>query len=189
VSSIETSTTVPEAAAWPSLTRIASVALTAAAIVAVAARHGFALEFVPAAAFLVTLGVVSVIDFEQRRIPNVIVLPAAAVALVLVALLQPGQVKAAIIGGVGASLFFLIPALVAPRAVGAGDAKLALLIGVVLGVDVVQALIITSFAAGAVAAGLIVAGGSNRKRTIPLGPFFAAGGAFALIASGGCFYP
>ncbi len=189
MSSLEASTQAAEATGWPSISRMVSGVLAAITIFAVAWRFGFGLEFVASAAFVATLAVISVIDFEQRRIPNVIVLPAAAVALLAVALLQPDQLKASLVGGIGACLFFLIPALIVPRAVGVGDAKLALLIGLVLGGAVLQALVVTSFAAGAVALVLILSGGANRKRSIALGPFLAAGAAFALVASGGCFYP
>jgi leader peptidase (prepilin peptidase)/N-methyltransferase len=189
VTSLDTSASAPEAAGGLSVVRTAATVCAGATIVAVAQRFGFSAELLPAAAFAVTLALISVIDFEQRRIPNVIVVPAAAVGLLAVALLQPDRLKWSIAGGVAACLFFLIPALVLPRAVGMGDAKLGLLIGVILGADVVQALFVTSFAAGAVAAVLIVMGGANRKRTIPLGPFLALGAIFALIASGGSFYP
>ena len=189
MNSLDASAARPQEAAWPSPARTVSAVCVALTIIAVAIRFGFGLEFLAVAAFVVTLGVVSVIDLEQRRIPNRIVLPAAAIAVVAIALLEPGQLKSSIVGGAAACLFFLAPALLVPRAVGAGDAKLALLIGLVLGVNVVQALVVTSFAAGAFAAVLIVAGGSNRQRTIPLGPFLALGAAVSLIASGGCFYP
>ena len=172
-----------------SAARFTAGGVEAAAAGAWLARYGAGLEALFALAFFATLAVVATLDVETRRIPNAIVLPAAAVALGAVALVAPDQLATAAIAGLGAFFFFFVPALVSPKLVGAGDAKLALLIGIVLGADVVSALLLAAFAAGLGAAAYVIAAGRPALKTaIPFGPFLAAGAAVALVAGGGTLY-
>ena len=168
---------------------MAAGAVGAAAGAAWVARYGASLETVVALAFIAMLAAVSAIDLESRRIPNVIVLPAAACALGAVALLEPDNLPAAALAAVGAFLFFFIPGLVAPRAVGSGDAKLALSVGAMLGGDVLTALFVAAFGAGLVALCLVaLKGRAAFSVAIPFGPFLAAGAVVALVAGGGTLY-
>jgi leader peptidase (prepilin peptidase)/N-methyltransferase len=154
-----------------------------------AVRYGIAIEAVVATAFFATLAYISAVDVETRRIPNAVVLPAAAVALATVAILNAEELATAAIAGVGAFLFFFVPSLISPKLVGAGDAKLALLIGLMLGNDVLSALLIATFAAGFVALAYVaIAGRKALKADIPLGPFLAGGAVIALVAGGGTLY-
>lgn len=134
------------------------------------------------AVFAAVLVVLAVVDYRTRRLPNVIVLPAAAFFLVAQIALEPGSAPEYLAAAAGASLFLLVPALVKPDGMGMGDVKLALLLGAALGRSVVAALLIGLVAAG-LAAGLIVArnGWAARHATIPLGPFLALGGLAALF--------
>src|SRR5215210_2722768 len=152
----------------------------------VAVRYPGIPELLVAVAFLAVLAVLSVIDLEQRRVPNRIVLPAAAVALAAIAVLEPGNLVEAAAAGVVAFLFFLIPALVMPRAVGMGDAKLALLIGFVLGWDILPAFFVMSIAGGV--AGLVMILSGRRGSYLPFVPFLAVGAAYGLVAAGGALY-
>jgi len=161
-----------------------AAATLAAGIVAV--RYPGIPELLVAVAFLAVLAVLSVIDLEQRRVPNRIVLPAAAVALAAIAVLEPGNLVEAAAAGVVAFLFFLIPALVMPRAVGMGDAKLALLIGFVLGWDILPAFFVMSIAGGV--AGLVMILSGRRGSYLPFVPFLAVGAAYGLVAAGGALY-
>jgi leader peptidase (prepilin peptidase)/N-methyltransferase len=160
-----------------------------AALAACVFRFGLGVETLVVAAFCATLAVVSTIDIETRRIPNRIVLPASAVGLVAVALLQPDQLGEALLAGVAAFAFFCVPGLISRRWVGMGDAKLALLIGIVLGADTLSALFLASIGGGLFAAtSIAVRGRAALAATFPFGPFLAAGAALALIASGGTLY-
>ena len=169
--------------------RVVAGSIAAAATVVWLVEYGIAIEAVVAAAFFATLAYISAVDVETRRIPNAVVLPAAAVALTAVAILHTGELAIAAIAAVGAFLFFFIPSLISSKLVGAGDAKLALLIGVMLGSDVLSALLLATFAAGFVAVAYIaIAGRRALKADIPLGPFLAGGAVIALVASGGTLY-
>ena len=169
--------------------RVVAFGIAAAATAVWVVRYGIAIEAVVAAAFFGTLAFISAVDVESRRIPNAVVLPAAAVALGTVALLHTDELAIAALAAVGAFLFFFIPGLISAKLVGMGDAKLALLIGAMLGSDVLSALLLAAFAAG-FAALLYVAivGRRALKADIPLGPFLAGGAVIALVAGGGTLY-
>ena len=173
----------------PPLVRLLAGTCAVAVIAACVVRFGLGVETLVVAAFCATLAVVSTIDIETRRIPNRIVLPASAVGLAAVALLQPDHLGEALFAGVAAFAFFFVPGLISGRWVGMGDAKLALLIGIVLGTDMLSALFVASIGGGLFAAASIaLRGRAALTATFPFGPFLAAGAALALIASGGTLY-
>lgn len=140
------------------------------------------------ALFVVILVVLSVIDIEQRRIPNRIVLPATAVVLALQLAFFPSQALEWIVSTLGAGLVFLVAYLTYRAGLGLGDVKLALLLGAGLGKAVVLGLFLGMFAAGI--AGIVIIsrhGIEARKRTIPLGPFLALGAVLSLFFGGSDF--
>ena len=123
------------------------------------------------------LALLAVVDLEQRRVPNVVVLPATALAL-LVALAE-GQGLSALAGAVVAGGGFLALAamgrrLYGPAALGMGDVKLAAAWAVSLGWLVVPAFAVACLlgAVWALAA---------RQRTFALGPWLSAAFAGALL--------
>jgi len=137
------------------------------------------------AVFAVGLTAIGFVDLEHRTIPNRIVLPLTAVVLVLQLAFFGDRALEWLLAGAGAALLLALPAFVRPGSVGMGDVKLAFLIGVGLGQAVVTALFLGSLAAVPVALWILARGGLEaRKRTIPLGPFLAAGGILALFVGG-----
>lgn len=134
-----------------------------------------------AAAFCAVLVAVSAIDLAHRIIPNRIVLPAAAAALVVQTALEPSPEWA--LAALGASFFLLVAALAYPGGMGMGDVKLALLMGAVLGRTVPVALMAGMLLALLPSAVLLARHGSKaRKMGIPFGPFLALGSVVALFA-------
>ena len=134
------------------------------------------------AVFAAVLIVLAVVDYRTRRLPNLIVLPAAGFVLAAQVFLDPARALEYVAAAAGASLFLLVPALLKPEGMGMGDVKLALLLGAVLGRSVVAALLIGLVAAGLVSAAILARNGwAARKTTIPLGPFLALGGLAALF--------
>jgi leader peptidase (prepilin peptidase) / N-methyltransferase len=182
----------PEAASaverWPSLR--ATIALGGAlAALAAAARAGLHFEAVLATGFVAVLTAISWVDLEERRVPNVLVLPATAVALLAQGLLHADRFVESLIAGFGAALFFFVALLISRNAVGMGDVKLALLIGVVLGKDVVGALFVAGLAAAAVGLLLIAREGLGaRKTAIPFAPFLALGAVAGLLIGDPAIY-
>lgn len=139
---------------------------------------------------MATLAAISVTDLEERRVPNLLVLPATAIALLAQGLLHSDRFLECLLAGLGAAAFFFVANLVSSQAVGMGDVKLALLLGVVLGLSVLGALLVASLAAAAVGLVLIARGGLGaRKSTIPFAPFLALGAVSALLAGSPPIYP
>lgn len=145
-------------------------------------RFGVGARAVIAAFFVAVLVALSLIDFRERRLPNRIVLPAAAIVLAAQIAFFPDRALEWVLAAVGAALFLLVPLLVYPAGMGMGDVKLALLLGAALGDSVVLALVLC-FAASFVASVTLIAlrGLSARKSYIPFGPFLAAGSIAALF--------
>lgn len=133
--------------------------------------------------FAAVLVVLAVVDLRTRRLPNVIVLPAAAIVLAAQIAIAPDRALEWIAGALGAFAFLLAAALFNPAGLGMGDVKLALLLGAALGWAVGAALLIGLFAAGLAGVTMIARNGwaAGRKTVLPLGPFLAAGGLVALF--------
>jgi leader peptidase (prepilin peptidase)/N-methyltransferase len=160
--------------------RIAAAALWVMLAVACLIVFGSTVEAVVGAAGCAVLVAVSVTDLERRIIPNRIVLPALAAALVVQTLRDPGVEW--FLAAVAAGGFFLVLALVYPAGLGMGDVKLAAFLGAWLGRDVFVALVVGSLLGAVVA--LVVVGvrrGDARRAMMPYGPSLAAGGVAALF--------
>jgi leader peptidase (prepilin peptidase)/N-methyltransferase len=129
-----------------------------------------------AAVYCAALLAVSVVDVRERRIPNRIVLPAAAVVLALRTAAHPSPEW--VLAALAAAAFLFVPAVAVPGGLGMGDVKLAFLLGSMLGRDVLAALVVGLVLAAVPSLVLVLRG--RRRETIPLGPFLSAGGAAAL---------
>jgi prepilin signal peptidase PulO-like enzyme (type II secretory pathway) len=157
---------------------IAAVVLSIGAL----AQYGLDGRGLVSVVFLTTLSFLSALDLQYRVIPNRIVLPAAAVVLVLQVAFFSDRTLEWVGAGLGAGLLFLLPAVLRAGSVGMGDVKLAFLIGVGLGREVIPGLVFGSLGAAAYAVVLLVRhGGDARKETMPLGPFLSFGAMIALF--------
>lgn len=126
----------------------------------------------------------TLIDIDVRKLPNVIVLPSYAIALILLALASvlsddyTGLVRAGIAMCILAIAYFLM-AFIYPGGMGLGDVKLAGVIGIYLGWIGWGALAVGAFAAfvlgGTFALLLISAKKATRKSGVPFGPWMLAG--------------
>lgn len=154
--------------------------VTAALIVACFAVFGATGWAMLAAGFCAVLVALSAIDAQHRVVPNRIVLPSAAVALVAHTAIDPSPawlVWSLIAAG---GLFLVV--LAHPKGLGMGDVKLALLLGAMLGASVTVALMIGLFAALIPSAVLVSRhGASARKLGVPLVPFLSLGAVVALF--------
>ena len=153
---------------------------TAGLVVACVAVFGPTLEAAIAAGFCAVLLTLSVIDARLRIVPNRIVLPAAAAALVFRTLLDPSPEW--LLAALGASGLLFAVVLAYPKGLGMGDVKLALLLGAILGASVSVAVMLGLFAALVPAAVLVARNGSSaRKMAVPLVPFLSFGAVVALF--------
>jgi leader peptidase (prepilin peptidase)/N-methyltransferase len=165
---------------------VGALALAAGAVGVLAAllRFGFTSEGLVTACFLAALGVLAVIDYQRRILPNVIVLPAAALVLVLQLALFPDSALETVAASLGCAGLLLVLALVKPGGLGMGDVKLGLLLGAGLGFDVATALLLGCLALWPVALYVVLTadGPDARKQTLPLGPALALGAAIVALA-------
>jgi prepilin signal peptidase PulO-like enzyme (type II secretory pathway) len=137
--------------------------------------------------FVLVLVQVIFFDFEHRLILDRVMFPAMALALIVSLFHQPWW--AGIATGLVAGLLFLFLALVGSaifkaEALGFGDVKLALFMGLLLGpLPTIQALFYGVLLAGIVSIGYIV-WHRSMKGTIAYGPYLAAGALIVLFQLG-----
>lgn len=158
---------------------VATAGLAAGSI----AYFGATWEGLAAMVMMVALVPVVVIDLEHKLIPNLVVYPAAALALAAAVLNDPSRWWVPVVAALGAAGFLWLLGVLKPGGMGLGDAKLALLLGAVLGASVIPAFFI-AFLAGALLGGVLMVrfGAAARKHQIPFGPYLALGSVIALFA-------
>lgn len=143
-----------------------------------AASDGAALTITLFAAVLLLLAVV---DWEQRRLPNVVVLPALAAAVALSADPLTAGLAAAAAFTVFLILYALGRRLYGPGALGMGDVKLAALVAAAVGPAAVAALLGGVLLAGGGAAVGLLSGRVGRGAALPYGSFLAVAGVVVLL--------
>ena len=133
-------------------------------------------------AYAVFLGAIAIYDLRWQRIPNRAVYPAVAVAIALAFVQPAGPWWSFLLAGLfGGCLLFAI-ALASRGGLGLGDAKLAVLIGLMSGWPSVIAALFLGFAGGAVVGvGLLASGRIGRRDPMPFGPALAAGAIAAIF--------
>jgi len=123
-----------------------------------------------------------VVDLEHRRVLNVVVYPMAGIGLVLTFVRQDIAFFNALIGGlIGFAIFFLF-FLVRPGGLGAGDIKLAGLIGILVGFpSVLVALVAAIILGGLGAVFLLISRRIGLRGTMAYAPYLSLGAMLALI--------
>jgi leader peptidase (prepilin peptidase)/N-methyltransferase len=145
-------------------------------------RYGMTFEFPLIAFYTCILFVLAVIDLRHKLILNVIVYPAAAIALIIGFFLPEFDIYKGVLGGAIGFAILMIPALVSHTGMGWGDVKMAGLIGLMTGYPRVFAGLLGGIILGGVTAViLIILRKKSRKDTIPFGPFLALGAFWALV--------
>ncbi len=170
----------PIAARYPLVE--AGTALLFAAVVAV--HHGDTAALVLGLVLVAFLVPIALIDLDHRIIPNRLTLPAAVLAVVLGTALDPGGEVERLIAGVAAAALLGLPALLNPKGVGLGDAKLVGVLGLYLGAAVAPAFFVAFIAGTVIGIAIIMRKGmmAGRKTAIPFGPFLALGGLVGILA-------
>lgn len=124
----------------------------------------------------------SYFDIRQRRLPNVLTMPGAAAVLACAALAGHGVTAAA--GAAAMFAVYLVVHLVSPRALGAGDVKLAIGLGALTGAFGADVWLLAALGASVLTSlfGLIRLIGGHRS-PLPHGPSMcvAAAGAVTLV--------
>jgi leader peptidase (prepilin peptidase) / N-methyltransferase len=130
-------------------------------------------------AVLLWTSALSCYDLRQRRLPNWLTLPGAAIVLVVA--LATGRGVPAISGAAVLAGAYLLVHLAAPAAMGAGDVKLALGLGALTGCFGLDVWLLAALGAPMLTAlaGLIAWIGWS-ARTVPHGPSMCVASAAAL---------
>jgi len=152
-----------------------------AAIVAV--RHDDRAQMVLGLVLVAFLVPLTLIDLELRLLPDRLTGPAAAIAVALGLVLDPGGEIERLIAAVAAGAFFFVAWYVKPGGMGFGDVKLAAVLGLFLGRSVAVALLVAL--TSGVLVGAVIVGrlgiAAGRREALPFGPFLAFGGVVAIL--------
>ena len=170
----------------PTLELISGLVLVASYL-----AYGISWQLLVAGFFGLVMVFLLAYDLRHQIIPNVVVIPAIAFALVMI-LAQavlfnqgiPVQVglwsadpDTYLLGGGAAGLFFLaLSVLSRGQWIGGGDLKLGVLIGLVVGWPAVLVALISAYVLGMLyAIVLLVSREATLKSSVPFGPMLAAG--------------
>jgi leader peptidase (prepilin peptidase) / N-methyltransferase len=121
-----------------------------------------------AGAVLVWMAALCVFDVRDRRLPNGLTLPGAAVILVAAAL--AGRGLAALAGAAALAGVYLLAHLLAPSGMGAGDVKLAIGLGALAGCFGAGAWLLAALGAPLLTALVGAVGLLRGVRSVPHGP-------------------
>ena len=131
-----------------------------------------------------------VTDLEHKLIPNRILYPGTAVTAVLLTVGSlvdqlPGRMGAAALGAVTCLVAMGVLSAVGKGALGMGDVKLSVLLGLVCGfrgvVVAAQAILYGFLVGGAIAVLLLVTRRGHRQTQIPFAPALVAGAWWSLL--------
>lgn len=166
--------------------RAAAVAVALPLLFALVARRaGDPDAALVAGLFCTVLVLLAVVDWEQRRLPNVVVLPALGAAVALSGAPWAAAAAALIAFVVFLGLYALGRRLYGPGALGMGDVKLAALVAAVVGPAAAGGALLLGVAlAGGAAAAWLLGGRADRGATLPYGAFLAIAGIAALLWPG-----
>ena len=176
--------------------RLPLVELATSFIFAFLAWHyGLSAELAFAIIYAGIFILIFVVDLEQGLILNAVVFPGIVLAFAFSFFwhgfadfwprVGPGFTLSALLGGAIGFILMLLPYVISRGGMGAGDVKLAGLIGMVVGFpQVLVALLVGVIIGGLVAVFLLVSRLRKRKEAIPFGPFLAVGAMVALVWGG-----
>ncbi|MCI2957308.1 prepilin peptidase [Agromyces atrinae] len=179
----------PGAAARTTL-RVVVVLCGVAALIGLVARLGDD-RALPVVVLLAVVAVpLAIVDLEEHRLPNHLVLPTTLVAATLLAAAAVATdafdvLVRALLGGAVMFGLYLAGALASPRSVGMGDVKLAALLGLVLGwfgwSTWVAGLALAIVIGGVVAVLAVLLRRATLSSALPFGPSMLAGALAAVI--------
>ncbi|MET8647437.1 prepilin peptidase [Streptomyces sp. NPDC004096] len=126
----------------------------------------------------------TIVDFRVQRLPDVLTLPLAGLAPLLLGAAaalpeHAGRWPSALLGALVLGVAYFLLFLVNPNGMGFGDVKLAPGLGAVLGWYGLPTVVLGTFAGflfgGLYGLGLVLARRAGRRTAIPFGPFLIAG--------------
>jgi len=163
---------------WPPWAAAAAPLLAALAL----ARRGISADGFAWAAVEVVLVGVAAEDIAARRIANRVTVPVSLLSVLLRLAVERSHAVEVVAAGAAAFAAFLLVGVASRGGIGMGDAKLAGMLGFLLGRAVLAALAV-GVLAGAVAAAVVLARTGSRRATIAYGPYLVLGGIVAVAAA------
>lgn len=150
------------------------------------AGHPAALAIV--AAYAAVLILCTATDILSYRVPNAVTYPAILLALAVGMLMPDANRLDVLAGGLIFGGLLFVPSIVTGGAMGMGDVKLALFVGLALGLAlVVPAMLVMAIAGGIAATFLLVTRIRAKGDPIPYAPFIAGGALVVLLLQGAAF--
>jgi leader peptidase (prepilin peptidase)/N-methyltransferase len=137
--------------------------------------------------YSVVFAIILVTDFERRLILNAVTYPAILFAIAASFITPDMRWWSALAGGAIGFVFFFLAALVGNAifgsgALGAGDVKLALFIGLVTGFPlIIKAIVLAIIIGAGISLLLIMFRIRGLRDHVPYGPFLVAGAAFTML--------
>ncbi|MFL7794574.1 MAG: A24 family peptidase [Anaerolineae bacterium] len=131
--------------------------------------------------------IILITDFERRLILNVVTYPAILFAIIAGCITPEMTWWSALAGGGIAFVFFLIVGIVGNTifgsgALGEGDIKLALFVGLTTGFPlVIEAMVLTIIIGATISVLLLITRLRSLRDYVPYGPFLVAGGLITLL--------
>ena len=147
-------------------------------------RYGWNLGSVALLTYCSLLLLIAVIDLEHRLIPNVLVGSGMVIALGFGVISAHLGLATMLWGAVVGGGIFMLLSLARRDALGAGDVKLAALIGMMTGYPGVLLALTLGVILGGLAAGVfLLTGVKRRDQYMPYAPYLTAGSAATLLWS------
>jgi leader peptidase (prepilin peptidase) / N-methyltransferase len=176
---------IPRAPGW----RTAVVTLVGAATFAILAVHEpDPASWVGFGAYMAALVLLLATDLDQRRLPDVVTLPAIPLALLFAVsglnpLVQAGSLPITILVAIAVpALLFLLSIPFGAGAFGLGDVKLLLSVGLMAGpMRMVSGVVYGIMFAGVVIVVLLVLRRITLKSYVPFGPFLIIGAIWGML--------
>ena len=145
-------------------------------------RFGQSWDTVLISLFGSLLLVIGLIDLEHQKILNILIYPAICFGLLLIPVTHLATPWTFLAGGaLGFAVLFLI-AVLSPGAMGMGDVKLTIFLGIIVGYPEIVIVLFLAFVSGGLIAGILLAFKKIKlKDRIAFGPYLALAGLITML--------
>lgn len=145
-------------------------------------RFGLSWETLLVSIYSCLLIIIAGIDLEHHKVLNILIFPAIVLGLIMIPVLHLADFWSYLGGaGLGFGVLFLI-ALLAPGAMGMGDVKLVIFLGLAVGFPEIIIVLFMAFVLGGLVAGILLALKKlGPKDQIAFAPYLALGGLITLL--------
>ncbi|HDD62641.1 MAG: prepilin peptidase [Chloroflexota bacterium] len=145
-------------------------------------RFGFSWNTLLISIYCCLLIIIAGIDLEHHKVLNILIFPAIVLVLIMIPILHSADFWSYLGGaGLGFGVLFLI-ALLAPGAMGMGDVKLVVFLGLAVGFPEIIIVLFLAFVLGGLVAGILLALKKlGPKDQVAFAPYLALGGLITLL--------